>query len=1314
MTGAQIRPGQPSVNQLSRAQQEIWLAQAPLGRADPYLIAEIVVLAGSLDVDRLVDAARWVVEHDETARWIVVEDADRTRMAECGSPPNVLEVVDMTGRPDALTSGWRWLSTWMSKPVTTADQRAWTLVLVRVSPHLHLLAARGHHAVVDGHTARWRLWWIARTYRALCAGTGAPLIDNTGVVTLLRAEADYRQSNAFLRDRDYWLSAMSAVTEPLIPPARADDAPARVRRRLPKPLSDAVESVGERRPGATAVIAGCLAVLLGTGNALLELSVSGRNSDALRRTAGVAVNRVPLWVPMRPDDTLESVIGAARAAIRAALRHQRYRREDIRRDLLAAGRPAPTGVGLNMLLFDELRPDFGAVSATIHPRNYGPVPGLELTVCRPAAGGSLELQLAGNPVQYPVARLRGLLERLCALIEQAVHSPRGTVRELNAAYDAHARRQRPSAPVPAWQSWPAAFAQQARRTPFVPAVAAGSRSLTYQAFEAWCARLARRLAQHGVVKGDVVAVTGGPSPLAAAAMLAVWRLGAIYLPLDLGQPTLRLTHMLDVAAPVIAIVEPDAVGAPALADIPTVVAEPLPQPCADADGNVAHDADADAAMPPSALHPQDPAYLIFTSGSSGHPKGVMVSHRGILGMARAHADVMNAGVGARVLQFAPITFDASIAELTLALCCGATAVFAGSDELSHGDGIARVITAYGVSHLIMVPSVLATVPEERVPAGLRIVVAGERPGPGLLRRWRARHRLRNAYGPTEATVCATISEELDDLAIVPIGRPIPGCTAQVVDERLRPVPAGTIGELLIGGDGVALGYLHHPTLTVEPFVTGPDGTRHYRSGDRVRQLPDGQLEFVGRCDRQIKLRGRRIEPGEVEAALQTHPDVRQAAVIATGEQLLAYAVLAGEATPHALVLYLAHRLPRYLAPDRVIVVDRLPRTRHGKIDYHALPELASAPALAPAHPRMGAQTPAQSPQEHLLCQIFAEVLGRDQVGRADNFFELGGHSMLAAKLVLKVRTMLGADLSMRSLLEAPSPQALSASLDLPGSVTDSLDVLLPLRRTGRRPALFCMHPATGLGWGYAGLLRHLPDRPIVALQARTLSDAGYWPESVEELTADYLARIIAFQPAGPYHLLGWSFGGRVAFEMAVALQRAGQQVGSVILLDSSPPPTPFDASTDDFDRDQTLRRYFLTMLAETTPIEPSIWDAAPLSEIKVELDRLGSPYALLSDDHFQRMFDLHKRNYALSRRYVPRGKFRGRLIYVRALETDQPGNPDPQRKAEQWAAHVDGNTVERPVAGTHNGLSAESSLAQIGRVLADELERNEFGHGYAH
>ncbi|MFD0361382.1 non-ribosomal peptide synthetase [Nocardia sp. GCM10030253] len=543
-------------------------------------------------------------------------------------------------------------------------------------------------------------------------------------------------------------------------------------------------------------------------------------------------------------------------------------------------------------------------------------------------------------------------------------------------------------------------------------------TLTYQDLDHWVGRICRDLTKAGVVDSDSIAVIVPQrrSPFTTAAMLAIWRLGAVYVPVAADQPPERTRSMLAVCTVRVALLEPGS-APPTLPE--EIVTVPIPPPEA-----------ADSAVRDLPIYPiidaGDLAYIIFTSGSSGAPKGVAVPHRGIAAMADATAQALDLRPGTRMLQFAPASFDASIAEITSTLGAGATAVFASHDQLTDGVSIAEVIVAQDITHAIMVPSVLAAIPEHQMPPGLRLIVAGEAANSAVVEEWTVRHHLINSYGPTETTVCATISDPLVGTAQhIPIGRAIDGTALRIVGDDGTDAEPGTAGELWIGGLGVARGYLGLPRETAAAFVDDPaTGQRFYRSGDLVRQLPDGQLEFIGRMDRRIKLRGRRIEPGEIEAIALRCPGVRQSAVVATETQLVCCVVVDDAISASEVRGFLAEHLPDYLRPDRVETLAEMPRTPHGKTDYAALTESVQRPdSIRPAPESM-------TPAERVLCELFAETLSLPEFHPADSFFDLGGESMEAAKLTRRIRTALGVEMTMRMLLEAPSPGQLAALLSI--------------------------------------------------------------------------------------------------------------------------------------------------------------------------------------------------------------------------------------------------------------------------------------------
>ncbi|WP_344604656.1 non-ribosomal peptide synthase/polyketide synthase [Streptomyces glaucus] len=546
------------------------------------------------------------------------------------------------------------------------------------------------------------------------------------------------------------------------------------------------------------------------------------------------------------------------------------------------------------------------------------------------------------------------------------------------------------------------FAAWAARTPQAPAVTDGRRTWSYRDLAARAERLAGELVRRGAGPDRTVALVLPRSIDLVAAQLAVARAGAAFLPVDPDYPAERRALMLADARPAVVLDDPAEVRA-LLADGAT---HPAPEPGAAVDADHA-------------------AYVIYTSGSTGTPKGVTVTHRGIGGFAAAAAERYAVGPGDRVLQFSSPSFDASVLELCISVLSGATLVVP-PDGPWLGDELAAVLDEHRITHALIPPAALATLPdpaETGTARHLRTLIVGAEACPAwLVDRWAPGRRMINSYGPTETTVVATWTGPLSAGGGAPtIGGPLPGTEAHVLDAAMRPVPPGADGELYVGGDGVARGYLGRPGLTAARFVAspfGPPGARLYRTGDRVRPTAGGELEFLGRLDRQVKLRGFRIEPGEIEAALQRHPAVRDAVVVVREDEpgrqrLVGYVTPADPArAPHPgeLRAAVAAALPAHLVPSAVVVLDALPLTPQRKVDRNALP--APGPATAEGH------VPPRTREERILAAIWADVLGTDAVGVRDDFFDLGGDSVLAARTLARIRDELGVRLSVRDVFTA--------------------------------------------------------------------------------------------------------------------------------------------------------------------------------------------------------------------------------------------------------------------------------------------------------
>jgi amino acid adenylation domain-containing protein len=1165
-----------------------------------------------------------------------------------------------------------------------------------------------HHMLIDG----WSMPILARDLAELYAGRGAGL----------PAAPPYRDYLAWLAGTDEsaalreWGAALDGAAPTLIaaptpieawPAGRQADSPQTLEFELSAALTTAVR----RRARVTGVTVNtvaqaawglALARTAGADDVVFGAVVSGRPAElpGVEDMVGLLINTLPVRVRLRPGERAGELLRRLQdEQLRLAGQHH-VRLADVQQQ---AGHGA---------LFDSV------LAFENYPRETEPSAGTGLWLAEVAdathypltitmlAAGRLWLRFSYYPASLEPAAAQAVAGRMVRALEILAADTDTPVVMLDVLPESEHGEllslRRGAVRPPVRQTVPELFSAQAERTPGAAAVQSGDRVLSYAELEAAAAGLAGRLAALGVGPETRVAVLLARSAELVIAQLAVLKAGGCYVPLDPAQPQARLIWLLRdcgarllLAGPVPSWL-PDDIGVLAVTGPPgSPAAAPAPATTVTA-------------------RPDSAAYVMYTSGSTGTPKGVLTTHQNVAELA---ADpCFRAGAHRRVLMYSPHTFDAATYEVWVPLLTGGTVVVAPHgpvDAAGFRDALAshRVTAAWLTAELFRT---LADIAPDAL-SGLREVWAGgDVLAPEAVRRVLAhcpRTAVINGYGPTETTTFAACHRVgTIPAGPVPIGRPLSNTCALVLDGRLRPVPRGAVGELYLSGTGLARGYLGRPGLTAERFVAAPfgePGTRMYRTGDLVRWNGRGELEFTGRTDDQLKIRGYRVEPAEVEAALEACPGVRRAVVAAQadpggGKRLVAYLVLEPGAEVPGIGRELAGRLPAQLRPAGYVPVDRIPVTAHGKVDRTALPQFGTRPAV----PAAGREIIPGGTDERILCELFAKVLGLEKAEPDLDFFDAGGHSLLAMRLAAAAGQAFGTRAPVTALYDAPTPAALAELLRLPAPAESpgwdsagdpAVSPVLTLRAEGSGVPLFCLPPGMGLGLSYATLLPQLAGRPVHALQAAALADGRALPESVGELAEDYLARIRAIWPDGPYLLLGRSFGGLLSYEIGARLRRAGQRVGLVAIVDAVPGLFPDGTAPPDTVTPEEEAMYILATQYVHGAAAPGIVDREALFAAVRSTD---GPLHGASDRMLGVFVDLCARHIRLAHGYRP-PRFDGTVVLFSAASP--PGAPDTAAKASAWrrtASEVRVHQLDCP----HAEVMRPPAAAVIARALAPILE----------
>ncbi|WP_298446607.1 amino acid adenylation domain-containing protein [Gordonia sp. (in: high G+C Gram-positive bacteria)] len=1279
---------------LTDAQTALWFGQQQVPGSVAYQCAERIDIAGELDPALFAEVLAGCLARIPALQARYAVGGDGRPAAEPVTRAHDLPLIDVSGEGDPDAACDREIAAFMDLPplddgsAVIADDRLSGQVLIRLSPTRHVWAQRIHHLCVDGYSFAALLRWVAASYTSAAAGEGSP-VDPPFVPADTGTTADAAADAAFWHDYCAGAARPPSLTD--LPPAVAHDRPHRTSRRLgPRSVNG--------RHGWTettlAAVAMYTATLSADPNVVLGMPWAARRLGA-PPTMEPTVNILPLRLTVSPLPTVGEFLDAVTAEIGVVRPHAGYRAEQLRRDLGAVGTDAVVyGPVVNVKFFTpELA--FGGATGRVGNIAMGPVDDLTFTAS-PQPDGGVVLEVEANPARYTAQTAARHADRVAALMDHLTTAdprtrlgslPVADADDVTAQIVTYNQTGHPVEDATLAGLLADAGRQHSGRTALVWTAAGGEqRTLTYAQLRAAVDDLAAMLIDLGAGPDAVVALRMDRCPEMVIAIHAVIAAGAAYLPIDPETPDARIASILSDARPVAELSAAD----PGHADWRH---DGLALTVSARDG-------ARSGAPGSAPGGRDAAYLIFTSGSTGTPKGTIIEHASIVNRLRWMDDVFALTTHDRVLQKTPYSFDVSVWEFFWPLIAGAALVVAPAGAHRDSAALAAEITRHGVTVCHFVPSALAAFLHEPAAAAtdsLRLVVcSGEALAPEtltaagrILPRSAATgvNIVANLYGPTEAAVDITWWRPGPDWdgASVPIGLPVYNSAVYVLDDALRPLPIGSVGELYLAGVQLARGYLKRSGLTATRFVADPfaPGERMYATGDLARREADGAITYVGRVDDQVKIRGRRIELGEVGAALSDAAGVAHGIAIARGSG--SSATLLGYVVPEpgtAVDLFelraeLSRRLPSFMVPDALVVIDEIPMTRNGKLDRKRLPD----PVLG------GAEiAPPESPLEIALAAVFAEVLERDAVSVTDSFFDLGGNSLSAARLAARIREVTGRDAAVADLFAAPSVTALARRLD-GGDGADPFGRLLTLRAadpgSGRAP-LFCVHPAGGLGWCYAGLLGAL-DRSIgvYALQADGLRGEPL-PSSLAEVARTYLDAIEEAVPDGPIQLLGWSVGGVIAHEMAVAAAARGRAVTGLYLMDAYPSeqwaaqPPPSDAE---------VRRAFLIMAGVEKEAIDS--DADLLDALRGEHTAFGA----LTAAQVRAIADVVAHFASLMREHTT-GEFGGDATLFRATEGAEDFL-DPQG----WSAHVGGALTRHDLATTHPGMVRQPALGSIAAAI---------------
>lgn len=1295
---------------LSYSQKRLWLLQQVFPENPFYQYGHIYRFQGPLEVELLQKAFAPITRKYSILRTTFKDTPDGPRQVAGTDQSLQIELQDLSQLPTDQQEAAAEKIIWREVR-QTFDLSKGPLIrmkMLKFSETSFWLVMVMHHIVID----RWSLDLInqevSQQYLALKNGSA---IELDPLPFQYSDYARWQQSLPLVqKDLDYWLNKLSgelasfALPTDFTRPTTPSFQGAMLKMELTTELSERIRALSKKHHTTIYV------VLLAAFKALLHRysdqtdilvgsPFSNRDKLSLEKQAGLFNETLTLRTEVSEAQSFQELIEAVKTTTLEGLAHKNVPFDTLVQKL------NPERLGNYNPLFQVMfsyktmvpPPDFGEdIQVEEDTLDLG-VAKFDLTLYGLDLQDHLLIDLVYATDLYRESTAQGILDHLRQLLEVVTQTPTIKLGDIPLLTETEFQQQivrwnDTARPLSKGNSIHELIEQQAHLYPDKTSVVFQDQSLTYAELNEKAENLASHLLARGVQVNTPVGLYCERSVDMVVGILGILKAGAAYLPLDPEYPAERISFMLQDS------------GAKLLVGQRHLLQQLLNQenlkviPLQEASQRKKEDA-----PPRPQVKREHLAYIIYTSGSTGLPKGVPISHGNLIHSTTARFDFYEEDPTAFLL-LSSFSFDSSVAGIFWSLCSGGKLILPPKRIEQDMDALSRVIHQHQVSHTLMLPSLygllLAHSQKETLQSLQVVMVAGEACAPSLVQqhfRTLPNTKLYNEYGPTEASVwCIAHRIQEKDANGVPIGKPIPNTQAYILNRRLQPVPVGVPGELYIAGSGLAKGYLNRPELNAERFIPHPFSDlpqeKMYKTGDLARFAPDGTIEFLGRADHQIKIRGHRVEPDEIAAILKGHQLVEEAIVIVRQNEnegvsqnsLIAYVSGQDLSETGKLRDFLRTKLPDYMVPAAIIPLPEFPRLPNGKINRKTLP--------APAATHFTRTTEFVAPSSELECQlaeVWQEVLQQDRISVHANFFDIGGDSILSIQIVAKARQA-GIQLAANQLFEHQTISTLARSME--ASDPNRQSSLVPLNARGHKPPLFCIHSGGAHVFFYQSLARHLEDdQPVYGLQPKGLAEVKNYHSSIEEMAAHYIEEIKKVQASGPYQILGTCFSNAVALEMGNQLRAAGEMVDRLFIIDSGPVHLFGDTANG---KKATLRRFWdMLKRGDLHRIKSKI-----ISRLTTENKQQQRFEEINPEEDFKEMIESMNAAYT-HYNWTP---YPGEIHFIRSSEFHK--RPDKKYHLQQWNKLAAGGLEVHVVPGHHLTLFKEPEVQGLAEKITDCLE----------